>query len=93
MSPRPLVAAALAFAFLCPLPVWSAGDAARGEKLHEKCLNCHGTGLYAPDRRKVKSLAALKKELRKWNTYYAPPFTDPQLDDLLAYLNERFYRF
>ena len=41
---------------LCLLPLWMAvtpvhaltGDVARGEVLHKKCLDCHGTGVYAP---------------------------------------------
>lgn len=59
---------------LCLLPLWLfavpahalTGDSMRGEKLHAKCLDCHGTGLYAPDKRKIVSLKALRKDVKRW---------------------------
>jgi hypothetical protein len=69
------------------------GDAQRGEKLHAKCLNCHGTGLYAPEHRKIKSLKALRKDVKRWGTYYAPALTEQEVEDLTTWLNETFYKF
>ncbi|CAN0508256.1 unnamed protein product, partial [Phaeothamnion confervicola] len=45
------------------IPAHSSGDAARGARLHDSCLGCHGSELYVPGRAKVKSLAALRKEI------------------------------
>lgn len=70
-----------------------AGDVVRGEKLHTKCLDCHGTSLYEPDRRKIKSLKNLRKEVKRWGTYYAPAFSEQEVEDITAWLNEKFYRF
>lgn len=69
------------------------GDAARGEKLHAKCLDCHGTALYEPDRRKIKSLKALRKEVKRWGTYYAPALSEQEVEDLTTWLNQKFYKY
>jgi hypothetical protein len=86
---------------LCLLSLWLfalpalafTGDPVRGEKLHAKCLDCHGTGLYAPDKRKITSLKALRKDVKRWGTYYAPSLNDQEVEDITAWLNERFYKF
>jgi mono/diheme cytochrome c family protein len=70
-----------------------AADAARGEKLHEVCLQCHGTDIYLPERRKIKTLRSLRKEVERWNDYYNPKMKKTELDDLVEYLNSRFYKF
>jgi mono/diheme cytochrome c family protein len=71
----------------------AAGDAARGEKLHDSCLSCHGTEVYVPPKRKVKTLAALRKETVRWGDHYNPAFKKAEVDDLVAYLNRDFYKF
>ena len=71
----------------------AAGDPARGEKLHQDCLGCHGTELYIPPRAKVKTLAALKKETERWNDRMNPKFTKQEVEDLVAWLNRDFYKF
>jgi mono/diheme cytochrome c family protein len=86
---------------LCLLPLWLAaapahaltGDVARGEVLHKKCLDCHGTGVYAPDKRKITSLKALRKDVKRWGTYYAPALNDQEVEDITAWLNANFYKF
>ena len=70
----------------------AAGDAARGAELHQACVGCHGTELYAPGRAKVKSMAALRKEVVKWNDRMNPKFSKKEVDDLVAYLNRDFYK-
>jgi len=71
----------------------AAGDAARGEKLHDDCKGCHGNELYVPPRAKVKTLAALKKETARWNDRMNPKFTRQEIEDLVAWLNATFYKF
>ena len=74
-------------------PAQAAGDAAKGEKLHASCLNCHGTEVYVPPKRKVKTLAALRKETVRWGDHYNPAFSKAEIEDLVAYLNRPFYKF
>lgn len=70
-----------------------AADADRGAKLHEICLQCHGTELYVPPRRKINALAALRKEVDRWSRSYNPKLSKAEIDDLVAYLDRDFYRF
>lgn len=72
---------------------FAAGDAARGAKLHEDCLGCHGIELYVPPKAKIKTLSALKKEVEKWNDRMNPKFTKQEVEDLVAYFNANFYKF
>ena len=90
MKRRAIVLGALCLA-LAP-QARAAGDAAKGERLHQSCLQCHGTELYVPPKRKVKTLAALRKETARWGGYYNPKFTKAEVEDLVAYLNRDFYR-
>lgn len=84
----------LVMALLCgPVAVDAAGDPVRGEKLHGSCLGCHGTALYVPPKAKVKTLAALKKEVERWNDRMNPKFNKQEIDDLMVYLNRDFYKF
>lgn len=80
-------------AMLLAAPAGAGGDAARGAKLHEDCLGCHGTELYVPPRAKIKTLSALKKETEKWNDRMNPKFTKQEIEDLVAWLNATFYKF
>jgi cytochrome c2 len=75
------------------VPAQAAGDAAQGEKLHDSCLQCHGTEVYLPPKRKVKTLAALRKETARWGDHYNPAFKKQEIEDLVAYLNRDFYKF
>ncbi len=69
------------------------GDPVRGEKIHEVCLDCHGTELYAAPERKIKSLPALRREVARWGDYYSPALTLQDNEDVVAYLDARFYKF
>jgi mono/diheme cytochrome c family protein len=71
----------------------AAGDPVNGEKLHQDCLGCHGTELYVAPKAKVRSLAALRREVDKWNDRMNPKFTRQEIEDLIAWLNRDFYKF
>ncbi|MGE5795081.1 MAG: c-type cytochrome [Bacteroidota bacterium] len=72
---------------------FAAGDPEKGQALHRVCEQCHGTGPYQPGKAKVKSLAALRREVARWGDYYNPALSKRDVDDLVAYLNRDFYRF
>lgn len=69
------------------------GDPERGALVHQVCLDCHGTDLYVSPQRKIKSLAALRQDVKRWGDYYAPALTEQDIDDVTAYLNRDFYKF
>jgi mono/diheme cytochrome c family protein len=86
----------LAAALACGLAACDAGlkgDAARGEKVHEACLQCHGTGVYLPPVRKIDTPDALRREVARWGDYYNPALSEQEIEDLVAYLDRDFYRF
>jgi hypothetical protein len=70
-----------------------AADAERGRVLHEACLSCHGTSIYLPPQRKVDTYKKLGVEVERWNRGYNPKFTKAEIADMVAYLNETFYKF
>lgn len=74
-------------------PAAPRGDAARGAKIHEGCVNCHGTEIYTKAERKIKSFDALRKDVVRWGDYYAPALSEQDVDDVTAYLNRDFYKF
>jgi mono/diheme cytochrome c family protein len=69
------------------------GDAQRGAKLHEICLDCHGSGPYTRQDHKMKSHDALRREVVRWGDYYNPALSEQDVDDLVAYLERDFYKF
>lgn len=88
----PFVLAMAAFVGACGESP-GTGDSVRGAKLHEVCLDCHGTGLYTKPERKIKSRDALRKETARWGDYYNPALSEQDVDDLVAYLDKEFYKF
>lgn len=68
-------------------------DPLNGEKLHAECLGCHGTELYEPSARKVKSMGELHKAVEHWNDRMNPKFTKQEVADLVEYLDREYYKF
>jgi hypothetical protein len=65
----------------------------RGEQIHKDCLPCHNTTLYVSPQRKIKSLPELRDEVARWGDYYNPALSKQDVDDITAFLNEKFYNF
>jgi len=71
-----------------------AGDAQEGERLYAtNCTGCHDTGVHARKDHRVKSLAELRKQLQSCAHMTQKSFSPEQMDDLVKYLNDRFYHF
>jgi mono/diheme cytochrome c family protein len=87
-----LVVVATATLTACGEPA-PKGDAERGAKLHEVCLDCHGSGPYTRQDRKIASHDALRREVGRWGDYYNPALSEQDVDDLVAYLERDFYKF
>ena len=70
------------------------GDSAEGKRLHDaNCTGCHDTGVYTRKDRDVKSLDALRQQLDGCTHAMKKEFSARETQDLVKYLNERFYRF
>lgn len=80
---------------------FAAGDIERGKELHkENCTSCHasalggdGTKIYTRADRKIDSYEALENQVKRCKTALGVSWPEHQIDDVLAYLNETFYKF
>lgn len=78
-----------------------AADIQRGKQLHdENCLKCHTSimggdpnSIYTREDHRMTSLAALDKQVRRCKTSLGVSWPDDQIDDVVAYLNQTFYKF
>ena len=78
-----------------------AADVERGRILHqENCIQCHasmyggdGTTIYVREERRIESLPALQKQVKRCKDSLGLPWPEDQTDDLIAYLNSVFYHF
>ncbi len=78
------------------------GDAENGEEIHtSQCAGCHagrfadeGNEIYTRENRNVKTVEGLMRqvELCNANTQNGT-LSAPEVDDIVVYLNEAFYRF
>ena len=85
-----LLALLMPIAGLAALP----GDAAAGKRLYEaSCTSCHDSSVFTRQNRRVKSLDALRGQVQACGHMAKQDFSAQQLQDLVKYLNEQFYRF
>ncbi len=70
------------------------GDPARGQALHkQQCMSCHDTGVYTRNERRVKSVEGLIGQVNGCVRQIGLNLNRDQVNDLVNYLNESFYRF
>lgn len=70
------------------------GDSAAGKRLHDaNCTGCHGTEVYTRKNRLVRSLPALKQQLESCNHMAKKSFAATDTQNILKYLNDRYYHF
>lgn len=77
------------------------GDVANGGKLYQaKCQACHvslaggdGSKLHTRENRKVKTVEGLIGQVKACNSQLDAGLNATQINDIVAFLNERYYRF
>ena len=77
------------------------GDIKRGKELHdENCISCHanayggdGTSIYTRPDHKIESYEGLEKQVMRCKTALGVSWPQDQIDDVVAYLNQKFYHF
>ena len=70
------------------------GDSAAGQRLLQaNCTGCHDTSVYTRQNRRVGSLDALKQQVEGCSHLAKKEFSATETQDLVKYLNERFYHF
>ena len=78
-----------------------AADVNRGKSLHDdNCIECHvsiqggdGSGIYTRQDRRIDSLSALRSQVKRCKNSMGVPWPDDQIDDVVAYLNNMYYKF
>ena len=70
------------------------GDDAEGKRLHDaSCTGCHDTAVYTRKDHKVRSLDDLRQQLESCTHMAKKEFSPAETQNILKYLNDRFYRF
>lgn len=78
-----------------------AADVAVGKKLHSaECTSCHagivggdGSKLYTRKERRIHSFPALENQVKRCVHSRNLDWSKAQVDDVIAYLNQTYYRF
>jgi len=91
----------LAAALLLATTTAGAADVAHGKKLHDAhCTSCHismtggdGSLIYTRKNRRVSSLSALQAQVRRCDASLEFKMFDEDIEDVVAYLNQTFYKF
>ncbi len=72
------------------------GNSAKGKKIYSKseCLRCHQSNkLFTRKDHKVKTLSQLNSQVRKCDTQLNTHLFDDEIEDVVAYLNQAYYKF
>ena len=70
------------------------GDSASGKKLYEaNCTSCHKDDVYTRKDHKIKSLHGLTEQIRNCEHMTDVKLEKNQMNDLVKYLNETYYKF
>ena len=79
----------------------AGGHPENGQALHQaRCTVCHetqfggdGSGIYERSPRRVQSIEGLMKQVAFCNRQTRAGLNEHEVEDIVAYLNEVFYRF
>lgn len=70
------------------------GNAEQGKKLHAaNCTGCHDAAVYTRKNRRVNSIGGLVAQVQACNRQLKKGLSHDQMNDLIAYLNETYYKF
>jgi cytochrome c2 len=77
------------------------GDPGNGEVVHQgKCATCHigkfggdGSKIYLRDDRRIKTIEGLMAQVEFCNRQIKSGLNEDEINDLVIYLNERYYKF
>jgi mono/diheme cytochrome c family protein len=75
-------------------PPAHGADSAAGKKLYDaNCVQCHNASVHTRPDHKIKSLAALDKQLTGCSAGAHMNLSDADRANVEQYLNEQFYKF
>ena len=72
-----------------------AEDVGQGRELYEgRCLDCHKDAPYGNGPPKAQALESVRSVTKLWDSISpGTPWTQRDLDDVVSYLSQKFYRF
>jgi cytochrome c553 len=71
-----------------------AAQASQGKALVEKhCTSCHDDSVYTREERRITTLQGLQKQVQRCELSLGLKWFDDDIADVVAYLNETYYRF
>jgi mono/diheme cytochrome c family protein len=89
----PMAVAMIAALLAGPLPALAA-DEERGRLLYENhCTGCHESLIHIRETRKADSPAAIREQIERWRAVLDLDWQEDEVDDVLEYLNQRYYRY
>ena len=70
------------------------GDADAGQRLHQaSCTGCHDASVYTRPNRAIRSLDELEHQVVGCGHLAKKDFSPAEIQDLVKYLNDRYYHF
>ena len=71
-----------------------AAEPDRGQKLYENhCTECHESIVHIRDDRRAKTIDDIRFQIARWRDVLSLPWTNAEIDDVLSYLNGRYYHY
>ena len=68
--------------------------AARGQELYEaSCTGCHGKSVHDRQPRSARDVGDIRSFVARWSTELGTHWNPQQIDDVVLYLNQRFYHY
>jgi hypothetical protein len=72
----------------------NAADIANGGALHaEKCTACHDSAIYTRENRFVQTLPKLGTQVRFCKDNLGISWFDDEVDDVVEFLNKKYYHY
>ena len=71
----------------------AAADPGRGRALYEsRCTGCHNKSVHQREVRRATTFEGVLAQVSRWNTTLGGDWTVEDIEDVAAYLNERYYK-
>ena len=72
----------------------NAVDTKNGDKLHaDKCTRCHDSAVYTRENKRVNTLPKLGKQVRFCKDNLGIAWFDEEVNDVVDFLNTKYYHF
>ncbi len=71
-----------------------AADSSRGRALYEvRCIECHDQSVHGRQKRVAKNYDDIRTWVARWNNELGGSWGKEEVEDVTAFLNERFYSY